>query len=99
MRPHSLLVAATVLLTLSVLSSGIATGRPAIGGSYWAENTLNKVITAWPQIAIAVLVGLLVAGMVGFYVLDWAPTVLLLAAIALLVYEFYWQRLSRGIPL
>jgi ABC-type uncharacterized transport system permease subunit len=101
MRSHSLPVAAAAtLFIVGVLSLNIAIagGQPTISESHRAENPLAWLVNAWPTVAIVVLAGLLLAGMVGLYDLDLARAAVLLAAIVLIVYAFYWQPLSQVFP-
>jgi ABC-type uncharacterized transport system permease subunit len=98
MRSHSLPAAAVAtLFIVGVLSLNIAIagGQPTTGESHRVEQALTWLTDAWPTVAIAVFAALLVAGLAGLYDLSMPLAVLQLAAIALLVYTFYWESLSR----
>ncbi|GEM_PF-4709237 len=92
MRPvRTRLAVIATLVTVGVLTAGIAGAQPGTGESYWGEHTLNGILHTWPAVAIAVLAALVVGRLLGFYEMGAATTLLVLAAIAFLVYQFYWR--------
>jgi type IV secretory pathway VirB2 component (pilin) len=91
-----LMAAVATLLIVIVGTAHVAEGAPATGEAYWGEHILRGLIQTSPAVAIVVLAGLLLGGMLGFYELD-APSVLfLLAGIAFLAYRFYGHP-TRGV--
>jgi hypothetical protein len=84
------LVVATLLI-VGNLSPGIATAQMDTGESYWGEQMINAIANLWPAVAIAIFVAFTGGAVAGFYQLDRATIVLLLAASVYLGYHFYWQ--------
>jgi hypothetical protein len=87
--PLIALVVAT-LLVVGPLSTG-ATAQMDTGESYWGEHMINAIANLWPAAAIAVFVAFTGGAVAGFYQLDRATIVFLLAASVYLAYHFYWQ--------
>ena len=88
--PLIALVVAT-LLVVGNLSTGIVTAQMDTGESYWGEQMINAIANLWPAAAIGVFVAFTGGAVAGFYQLDRATIVFLLAASAYLAYHFYWQ--------
>jgi len=88
--PLIALVVAT-LLVVGNLSTGIATAQMDTGESYWGEHMINAIGNLWPAAAIGVFVAFTAGAVTGFYQVDRATIVFLLAASAYLAYHFYWQ--------
>lgn len=85
-------IAMTTLVIVSILPSHAATGKSDAGGAPWGLNLLNA---SWPIVAIGLLVAVFLAGTLGLFDFDPPRAVLLLIAIAFLVYEFYSDAISR----
>lgn len=88
--PLIALVVATLLI-VGNLGPGIATAQMDTGESYWGEHMINAIVNLWPAAAIAVSIAFTGGAVAGFYQLDRATIVFLLAASVYLAYHFYWQ--------
>jgi hypothetical protein len=78
------------LILVGMVGTDIAAAQMDTGESYLGERMINGMFNLWPAAAIVVFIGLIAGGVVGFYKLDRATAVLLLAASAFLAYHFYW---------
>jgi hypothetical protein len=96
MRAHPWLLSALAALLIISLPAVRVQAQSPTGGAYWGQHTLDSFAQIWPVVALVVFGALLAGGLFGFYDLDSASLIFLLAGLAFLGYHLYRHPVHPG---